>query len=98
VTAPLAAIILGLAFLGSVLWLLLDRHEGRRAKRGLARHGRGRLAVAAAAMLAALFTAMTGLLAFVSVSHLGIAAAVFVLPPIIGGVLVWHLAMRRKTG
>jgi hypothetical protein len=89
--------ILGLMFLGAVLWLLLERREGRRAARGLPRHGRARLALAAAAMLAVLFTAATALLVFSSAAHFNMPAALAIgLPPFLAGVLVWHLAMRRK--
>lgn len=96
---PLTVFILGLLFLGAVLWVLLDRHEGRRAARGLPRHGRARLALAAAAMLAVLFTAVTALLVLSSASRIHMPAALtFGLPPFLGGLCVWHLAMRRKTG
>lgn len=94
----LAVFVLGLAFLGSVLWLLLDRHEGRRAARGLPRHGRGRLAVAAAAMLAVLFTVMTAFLVLTSAAPIGAPAVLGLgLPPFLAGLIVWRLAMRRKT-
>lgn len=97
--APLTVFILGLSLLGAVLWLLLERREGRRAAKGLPRHGRARLALAAAAMLAILFTAATALLLFSSAAHIDMPAVLaFSLPSIIGGVLVWHLAMRRKRG
>ncbi len=96
--ALLTVFIPGLMFLGAVLWLLLERREGRRAARGLPRHGRLRLAVAAAAMLAALFTAATGLLVFSSAARVNMPAALAIgLPPLLAGVLVWHLAMRRKS-
>lgn len=95
----LTIFILGLTFLGAVLWLLLERREGRRSARGLPRHGRARLAVAAAAMLAVLFTAATALLVFSSAAHFNtLAALAFGLPPMLAGLLVWHLAMRRKSG
>jgi hypothetical protein len=93
----LTVLILGLMFLGAVLWVLLERREGRRAARGLPRHGRLRLAVAAAAMLAVLFTAATALLVFSSAARVNMPIAlVFGLPPLLAGILVWHLAMRRK--
>ena len=96
--APLTAFVLGLLFLGAVLWLLLDRHEGRRAARGLPRHGRGRLALAAAAMLAVLFTAATALLVLASAAPIGAPAVLGLgLPPFLAGLIVWHLAMRRKN-
>lgn len=96
--APLTAFVLGLMFLGAVLWLLLDRHETRRAARGLPRHGRGRLALSAAAMLAVLFTAATALLVFSSAAYFHLPAALaLALPPFLAGVVVWHLAMRRKN-
>lgn len=95
----LTVFILGLMFLGAVLWLLLDRREGRRAAKGLPRHGRARLAVAAAAMLAVLFTGATALLVLSSASRLNVPAALAIgLPPMLAGFLVWHLAMRRKSG
>ncbi|MGQ0486390.1 MAG: hypothetical protein ACT4SY_13695 [Hyphomicrobiales bacterium] len=94
----LTVFILGLLFLGTVLWVLLDRHEGRRAARGLSRHGRARLALAAAAMLAVLFTAATALLVFSSAARFHLPAALAIaLPPFLGGLLVWHLAMRRRS-
>lgn len=96
--APLTVFILGLLFLGAVLWLLLDRREGRRVAQGLPRHGRLRLALAAAAMLAVLFTAATALLVF-SAARFNMPAALAIgLPPFVAGILVWHLAMRRRTG
>ena len=95
--APLTVFILGLMFLGAVLWLLLERREARRAARGLPRHGRLRLALAAAAMLASLFTAATALLVFSSAARIHTPAALALgLPPLLAGLLVWHLAMRRK--
>ena len=97
--APLMVFIPGLTFLGAVLWVLLDRRKGRRAARGLPRHRRLRLAVAAAAMLASLFTAATALLLFSSAARVNMPAALAIgLPPFLAGVVVWHLAMRRKTG
>ncbi len=95
--APLAVLILGLLGLGAVLWLVLERHEGRRAARGLPRHGRWRIAVAAAALLAALFAAMTAFLAISSAARIGMAAALG-LPPFLAGLIVCYLAMRRGTG
>jgi hypothetical protein len=97
--APLTVFILGLVLLGAVLWLLLERREGRRAAKGLPRHGRARLALAAAAMLAILFTAATALLLFSSAAHIDMPAVlIFGLPPFLAGLLVWHRAMRRKGG
>ncbi len=96
---PLTVFILGLLFLGAVLWVLLDRREGRRAAKGLPRHGRARLVLAAAAMLAVLLTLATASLVFSSAPRIGMPAALaFGLPPFLVGLLVWHLAMRRKSG
>ncbi len=96
--ALLTVFILGLLFLGAVLWVLLERREGRRAARGLPRHGRARLALAAAAMLASLFTAATALLVFSSAARVyGPTALTSGSPLFLAGVLVWHLAMRRKS-
>jgi hypothetical protein len=64
----------GLLFLGAALWPLLVRHEGRRAARGLPRHGRGRLALAAAAMLAVQFTAASAFLVLASAAPIGAPA------------------------
>jgi hypothetical protein len=95
----LTVFILGLTFLGAVLWLLLDRRESRRSARGLPRHGRARLALAAAAMLAVLFTAATAFLVFATVTHFSMPAALAIaLPPLLTGLLVWHRAMRRNRG
>lgn len=89
-TGPLAVFVLGLLFLGALLWLWLERHERRRAAGGLPRHGR--LAIAAAAMLMALFAAMTGLIAYSP------AALALGLPLVAVGLVVWWLAMRRGSG
>jgi hypothetical protein len=48
-------LIVGLLFLWMVLWVMLVRHERRRARKGLSRHGALRMLIAAAALLTVLF-------------------------------------------
>ncbi len=94
-----ALMILGLLLLGLVLWLLLERHENRRMARGLPRHSAGRLIFAAAAMLTMLFTGGCSLL-FLSQDGGDFIGLVLMFGgiPFAGGLLVWWLAMRRKSG
>ncbi|MFT3987129.1 hypothetical protein [Aestuariivirga sp.] len=94
-------LILGILFLWAVLWVLLDRHEKRRARNGKPRHSRVRLIAASAALLVMLFACG---LAFLIVAHAGTAQSPWkaiglsCAPPFIGALLIWRLAMRRKAG
>ena len=92
----------GTVFLGWVLWLLLERHERRRALNGKARHSGVRLVLAAGALLAMLTIGVLSLLLLLSISdNPGARAMAAVL--VIGGplfliaLLVWWLAMRRSA-
>ncbi len=91
-------IILGPLLLGAVLWLLLDRHERRRADRGLPRHAGLRLILAAASLLLALFAGGCGALFGINADgHYVNAAtvAVFTAPALLLGGSVFWLAMAR---
>jgi len=94
----LLLVILGLLALGAVLWVLLDRHEKRRAAAGHPRHSALRLIFAAAAFLTMLFSGGCGLLflanmdgQYVTWQVIGTLAG----PPFVIGLLVWWLSMRR---
>ncbi|MBC8036878.1 MAG: hypothetical protein H7X89_06645 [Rhizobiales bacterium] len=90
-----ALFFIGLLFLGGVLWLLLERHESRRAANGKPRHSGLRLIFAAAAGLTVLFSGGCSLL-FLS-QEAGFAELVLLIGgiPFAVGLLVWWLAMRR---
>ncbi|MBC8037274.1 MAG: hypothetical protein H7X89_08655 [Rhizobiales bacterium] len=89
----------GLLFLGGMLWLLLERHESRRAAHGKPRHSGLRLVFAVAAGLTMLFSGGCSLL-FLSQSAGDIVELVLLFGgiPFALGLLVWWLAMRRKPG
>lgn|GEM_PF-3542101 len=94
-------LILGVLFLWAVLWVLLDRHEKRRARNGKSRHSRVRLIAASAALLIMLFA--VGLAAMI-LAHAGAAQSPWkaiglsCVLPFAGALLIWRLAMRRKAG
>ena len=93
-------LILGLIFLGAVLWWLLDRHETRRVAAGQPRHSALRLIFAAAALLTMLFSGGCGLLFLINADGLYVtwqAVAVLAGPPLAVGLIVWWLAMRRTN-
>lgn len=93
-------LILGLLFLGAVLWWLLDRHEKRRVLDGKPRHSALRLIFAAAALLTILFSGGCGLLFLINADGLYVTwqtVAVIAGPPLAVGLLVWWLAMRRSS-
>jgi high-affinity Fe2+/Pb2+ permease len=96
-------IILLLAVLG--IWYLLDRREKARLARGLSRHSGLRLIFASFAILTVLFSGGCGglfLFSWIadgmsSNNYIGwVIIAVLSLPPLLVGLLVWWLAMRRK--
>ena len=89
------------------IWHLLDRREKVRLAKGLSRHSSLRLIFAAFAMLTILFSGGCGgifLIGWIadgapSGGYVGWEViAVLSLPPLLIGLLVWWLAMRRKTG
>lgn len=93
--------ILALLALGAVLWWLLDRHEARRATAGQPRHSGLRLVFGAAALLTILFSGGCGLLFLVNQDGMYVswqAVAIIAGPPFAAGLLVWWLAMRRRSG
>ena len=95
-------LIAGPLLLGLVLWVLLDRHEKRRETSGLPRHSGLRLIFAAAGLLTFLFAGGCSLLFALSMRPTGEqyvtweAIATLGGPPVLVGLLVWWLAMRRK--
>jgi protein-S-isoprenylcysteine O-methyltransferase Ste14 len=97
----LSLMILGLVALGAVLWVLLDRHERRRAAADKPRHSPLRLIFAAAALLTVLFSGGCGLLFLANMDGQYVTWQVIATlagPPFIIGLLVWWLSMRRKAG
>ena len=98
----LTVLVAGILFLGAVLWLLLERHEKRRAANGKSRHSRLRLILAAAALLAMMSIGALSLLLLLSISgNSGTPAVPATLitggPLFLIGFLVWWLAMRRDS-
>ena len=96
-----------LVFLLAVLgiWYLLDRREKARLARGQSRHSGLRLIFASFAILTVLFSGGCGSLFLFSWIADGMSSnnyigweiiAVLSLPPLLVGLLVWWLAMRRK--
>ncbi len=93
-------IVVGLLGLGAVVWVLLDRHEARRAANGKPRHSALRLIFGAAALMIMLFSGGCGLLFLTAgqSQYVDVAAvAIFTLPPLLVGLLIWWLAMRRES-
>jgi hypothetical protein len=97
-------LILLLAVLG--IWYLLDRREKARLERGLPRHSALRLIFASFAILTVLFSGGCGGIFFASWIADGMPKSDFVgweiiaffsLPPLLVGLLVWWLAMRRRS-
>jgi hypothetical protein len=96
-------LVLLLAVLG--IWYLLDRREKARLAKGLPRHSGLRLIFASFAILTVLFSGGCGGLFLFSWIADGMSSnnyigweiiAVLSLPPLLVGLLVWWLAMRRK--
>lgn len=90
--------ILGPLMLGAVLWLLLDRHERRRADRGLPRHAGLRLIAASFGLLLALFAGGCGALFGLNADGKYVDAtsvAIFTAPALLLGGSVFWLAMAR---
>ena len=96
-------LVLILAVLG--IWYLLDRREKARLANGLSRHSRMRLIFASFAILTVLFSGGCGGLFLFSWIADGMSRnnyigweviAVLSLPPLLVGLLIWWLAMRRK--
>ena len=88
------------------IWYLLDWRERARLAKGLPRHSNLRLVFAAFAMLTVLFSGGCGgifLIGWIadgmpSNSYVGWEIiAVLSLPPLLVGLLVWWLAMRRAS-
>lgn len=91
-------IVVGLVGLAAVVWVLLERHEARRAAAGKPRHSALRLIFGAVAMMIMLFSGGCGLLFLANMDGMYVqwqAVAVFTLPPLLVGLLIWWLAMRR---
>ncbi|MEQ1524470.1 MAG: hypothetical protein ABL936_24690 [Aestuariivirga sp.] len=96
-------LVLVLAVLG--IWYLLDRREKARLARGLPRHSGLRLIFASFAILTVLFSGGCGGIFFIGWIADGMSRnnyigweiiAILSLPPLLVGLLVWWLAMRRK--
>jgi len=96
-------IVLLLAVFG--IWFLLDRREKNREAKGLTRLSTLRLIFASFAILTVLFSGGCGGLFLFSWIADGMSRnnyisweiiAVLSLPPLLVGLLVWWLAMRRK--
>ena len=96
-------LVLLLAVLG--IWYLLDRREKVRSAKGLPRHSSLRLIFASFAILTVLFSGGCGGLFLFSWIADGMSSnnyigweiiAVLSLPPLLVGLLIWWLAMRRK--
>ena len=97
-------LILLLVVLG--IWYLLDRREKVRLDKGLPRHSSLRLIFASFAILTVLFSGGCGGIFLFSWIADGMPSngyvgweiiAVLSLPPLVVGLLVWWLAMRRKA-
>jgi hypothetical protein len=97
-------VFIGPLLLGLVLWMLLDRHERRRAAAGLSRHSGKRLAVIAFGLLLSAFALVFAvLLSFTMAgrpdgpsSGIGFVVA-YAGPPLAAGVVICWLSMRRKA-
>ena len=101
------AIIAALLLLVIGIWYVLDRREKGRLAKGLPRHSSLRLIFASFAMLTILFSGGCGSVFLIgwiadgarSGGYVGWEViAIFSLPPLLTGLFVWWLAMRRKTG
>ncbi len=88
------------------IWYLLDRREKARLAKGLPRHSGLRLIFASFAILTVLFSGGCGGILFASWIADGMPRsdffgweiiAVLSLPPLLVGLFVWWLAMRRKA-
>ena len=88
------------------IWYLLDRREKARLEKGLPRHSSLRLIFASFAILTVLFSGGCGGLFLFSWIADGMSSnnyigweiiALLSLPPLLIGLLVWWLAMRRKS-
>ena len=97
-------LVLLLAVLG--IWYLLDRREKSRLAKGLPRHSPLRLIFAAFAILTVLFSGGCGGIFLFSWIADGMPSNNYIgweiitalsLPPLLIGLLVWWLAMRRKA-
>ena len=89
------------------IWYVLDRREKARLANGLSRHSNLRLVFAAFAILTVLFSGGCGGIFLASWIGDGMPSngyvgweiiAVLSLPPLLVGLLVWWLAMRRRAG
>lgn len=95
-------LVLGLFFLWMVLWMMMLRHERRRAVAGKARHGAFRLLIAAAALLVMLFLGGCAVLllsahpAALQSMNWSVLGFYFGLPFIAAAIAFW-LTMRRGT-
>ena len=87
------------------IWYFLDRREKTRLANGLPRHSGLRLIFASFAILTVLFSGGCGSLFLLSWIADGMSSsnyigweviAVLSLPPLLVGLLIWWLAMRRK--
>jgi len=87
------------------IWYLLDRREKARLAKGLPRHSALRLIFASFAILTVLFSGGCGGLFLFSWIADGMSSnnyisweiiALLSVPPMLVGLLVWWLAMRRK--
>lgn len=88
------------------IWYLLDRREKARLEKDLQRHSNLRLIFVSFAILTVLFSGGCGGIFFASWIADGMPSngyvgweiiSVLSLPPLLVGLLVWWLAMRRKA-
>lgn len=91
----------------ALVWYILDRREKKRTTAGLPRHSALRLIFAAVAILTAVFSGGCGAILMVgwvmdgmrSSDYIGWEIiAIMSLPPLIVGIFVWWLSMRRGNG
>lgn len=87
------------------IWYLLNRREKARLEKGLPRHSSLRLIFASFAILTVLFSGGCGGVFLFSWIADGMSSnnyigweiiAILSLPPLVVGLLIWWLAMRRK--